>query len=238
MIILVFFFLHWYLSLFFQTFFLHRYVSHKMFDMNPFWEKVFFLLTFIFQGSSFLHPAAYGIMHREHHSHADTPKDPHSPVHLTSIVSFNVATVREYRKHVNSLMSGKRSSADLPRWLLLEKIGESLITRFVFVLLYALFYLEFATAPWQYALLPLSVFMGPIHGFIVNWFGHKRGYRNFDDIRDNSKNTLPIDFLMMGELYQNNHHKRPNNTNFAYKWFELDFGFIITSLLKKVRIIH
>ena len=67
-------------------------------------------------------------MHREHHSHADTPKDPHSPVHLTSIVSFNVATVREYRKHVNSLMSGKRSSADLPRWLLLEKIGESLIT--------------------------------------------------------------------------------------------------------------
>ena len=62
MIILIFFFAHWYLSLFFQTFFLHRYTSHKMFKMTPFWEKTFFLFTFIFQGSSFLHPAAYGII--------------------------------------------------------------------------------------------------------------------------------------------------------------------------------
>ena len=129
MIILFFFFAHWYLSLFFQTFFLHRYTSHKMFKMTPFWEKTFFLLTFIFQGSSFLHPAAYGVMHRKHHSHADTPEDPHSPVHLTNIISFNLSTVNEYRKLVNEFMSGERKSDDVPRWYLLEKIGESVITR-------------------------------------------------------------------------------------------------------------
>ena len=49
--------LHWYLSLFFQTIFLHRYASHNMFKMTPFVEKVFYFLTFLFQGSSFLHPA-------------------------------------------------------------------------------------------------------------------------------------------------------------------------------------
>ena len=48
--ILIFFVAHWYLSLFFQTFFLHRYASHRAFTMNKFTERVFFVLTWIFQG--------------------------------------------------------------------------------------------------------------------------------------------------------------------------------------------
>ena len=79
MAILIFFLAHWYLSLFAQTFFLHRYAAHQMFTMNKFWEKVFYFLTWVFQGSSFLSPKAYGIMHRLHHAYADTENDPHSP---------------------------------------------------------------------------------------------------------------------------------------------------------------
>ena len=56
--------------------------------------------------------------------------------------------------------------------------------------------------------------------------------------KDNSKNSLPIDFLMMGELYQNNHHKKPNNLNFAEKWFELDIGYLTCFFLKKIKIIY
>ena len=238
MIVIIFFLAHWYLSLFFQTFFLHRYSSHRMFHMTPFWEKTFFLFTFFFQGSSFLHPAAYSVMHRNHHAYTDTPKDPHSPIYIKNIISFNLATVIEYRKLVNEFMYGNKIINDVPRWFVLERIGESLITRSGFILLYTLFYINFATETWQYFLLPFHFLMGPLHGFIVNWFGHKRGYRNFDDIKDNSKNTLPIDFLMMGELYQNNHHKRPNDLNFAFKWFELDFGYMVTMFLKKIKIIY
>ena len=79
--------------------------------------------------------------------------------------------------------------------------------------------------------------MGPIHGFIVNWFGHKHGYRNFDKLHDKSKNTLFIDFLMLGELYQNNHHRFPTKNNFAFKWYEIDFGYIIIKLFHKIGII-
>ena len=57
-------------------------------------------------------------------------------------------------------------------------------------------------------------------------------------LKDNSKNTLPIDFLMMGELYQNNHHRRPNNMNFAVRWFEIDLGYLATSFLKKLKVIY
>ena len=55
-VILIFFVAHWYLSLFFQTFFLHRYAAHKAFTMSKRTEKVFYVLTWIFQGSNYLSP--------------------------------------------------------------------------------------------------------------------------------------------------------------------------------------
>ena len=42
--IIIFFVSHWYLSLFVQTMFLHRYASHQMFTMSKGWEKIFFFL--------------------------------------------------------------------------------------------------------------------------------------------------------------------------------------------------
>lgn len=209
-----------------------------MFKMSSLWEKIFFFLTFIFQGSSFLNPAAYAIMHRRHHSHTDTEKDPHSPLYITNIISFNLATALRYRELVVDLKKGNISEKNLPRWKFIENLGESLIVRAVFILLYFLFYLEFANSKWYFIFLPINIFMGPIHGFIVNWFGHKTGYRNFNDLNDNSKNSLPLDFLMMGELYQNNHHKKPNDLNFAKNWFEFDFGYIISNILRKIKVIY
>lgn len=238
MILFIFFISHWYLSLFFQTFFLHRYASHNMFKMNPIVEKIFFLLTFIFQGSSFLHPGAYAVMHRKHHKFADTEGDPHSPIFTRNIFQFNKKTFDEYRKIVNDFNDHKFLFKDVPRWPLLEKIGELYATRILFILFYILIYFLFAPSFWYFLLVPLHIFMGPIHGFIVNWFGHLVGYRNFNKLKDFSKNTLPIDLLMMGELYQNNHHKKPNNKNFAYRWFEIDIGYLFTLLLLKLKVIR
>ena len=75
-------------------------------------------------------------------------------------------------------------------------------------------------------LLPIHWLMGPIHGAIVNWFGHKLGYRNFAT-PDKSRNTLVWDALTMGELFQNNHHRAPLRTNFAARWFEIDPTYLI-----------
>ena len=49
-----------------------------------------------------------------------------------------------------------------------------------------------------------SFFYGAVNGAIVNWCGHKYGYQL--DNHDHSK-SLPLDFLLMGELMKNNHHK-------------------------------
>src|SRR5579859_6300015 len=98
MIILLFFIATWYSSLFFQTFFQHRYAAHGAFRMNSRWERVFFILTYVTQGSSYMSPRAYAIMHRMHHAYTDTEKDPHSPSFSKNIFSMMLRTRNIYTK--------------------------------------------------------------------------------------------------------------------------------------------
>src|SRR3979409_1865712 len=84
-IILLFLAAHWYLSLFMQTFLQHRYAAHGAFSMSKFWERFFYLAAYITQGSSYVSPRAYAVMHRMHHAYTDTDKDPHSPAYDKNI---------------------------------------------------------------------------------------------------------------------------------------------------------
>ena len=237
MIILTFFLAHWFLSLFCQTFFLHRYSSHKMFIMTPFWERFFYLFTFFTQGASFLNPRAYAILHRMHHAYSDTEKDPHSPHFFKDVWQMTMVTKDIYLNYAQHKVEPEKAfRGGYPEWKTLDKISDSWLVRIAFGLLYVLFYIVFATSPWMYLLLPIHFFMGPIHGAIVNWCGHKYGYSNYDN-DDHSKNSLPLDFLMMGELFQNNHHKSPNSINFAKKWYELDPTYPIILLMDRIGII-
>lgn len=236
-IIFVFFILHWYLSLFTQTFFDHRYAAHKMFTMNKFWEKVFYVITYLFQGSSYLTPKAYGIMHRMHHAYSDTEKDPHSPHNHGNALTMMLSTRNIYNDLVDDkLKAEERFTKDLPEWKFIDKLGESLYSRIAWALFYTTFYLIFATQWWMFLLLPIHFAMGAVHGAIVNWFGHKVGYSNFNN-NDASKNTLLVDFLMLGELFQNNHHKYFSKPKFSAKWFEIDPVYPVIKLLDWIRVI-
>ena len=112
-------------------------------------------------------------------------------------------------------------SKDLPEWESLDRFGDSMYVRILWGTVYSCFYIYFAASFWLYLLLPVHFLMGVFHGAIVNWMGHKYGYRNFS-LRDESRNTIPMDFVMLGELFQNNHHKFPNRPRFAVRWFEFD----------------
>lgn len=237
MAILVFFLTHWFLSLFCQTFFLHRYASHKMFTMTKFWERFFYFFTFIAQGASFLNPRAYAIMHRMHHAYSDTEKDPHSPHFFRDVWQMTMKTKDIYLNYTKYRIEPEKPfSGNYPEWPLLDKISDSWIVRILFGIGYLAVYLKFAAAWWMFLLIPVHLFMGPVHGAIVNWCGHKYGYASYNN-HDHSKNTLPIDLLLMGELMQNNHHKSPNSINFAQKWFEFDPTFPIIHVLNFIGII-
>jgi stearoyl-CoA desaturase (delta-9 desaturase) len=119
---------------------------------------------------------------------------------------------------------------------LIVKIADNWITRLFFAALYIAFYAVFATHWWMFLFLPIHFFIGPIQGAIVNWAGHKYGYRNFD-CPDKSKNTFFIDIFLMGELFQNNHHQAGAKPNFAAKWWELDPTYPIIWFLDKIHVI-
>lgn len=236
--ILIFFIAHWYLSLFFQTFFLHRYAAHGAFTMNKATEKVFFVLTWIFQGSNYLSAYGYGVMHRMHHAYADTPNDPHSPKYDESIWKMMWKTKTIYSAIANKKMSvPARFTEGVPEWSRFDKFARSWPSRLLWGALYTLFYYQFAAEVWLWILLPVQYLLSPIHGAIINWFAHKYGYRNFE-VGDTSRNFLPFDFLMMGESYHNNHHKYGSRANFGgLRWHEIDPTYLIIRLLDFVGVI-
>jgi stearoyl-CoA desaturase (delta-9 desaturase) len=231
MIILAIFATHWVASAFFQSFFHHRYASHRMFTMSPRVERVFHVLTYLSQGSSYLSPRAYAILHREHHAYSDTERDPHAPGRFANVFTMMWETATRYGAHLDRTSSPEpRFLGNYPEWELIDRIGSSWMARIAWGSIFGFLYIWLATAWWQFLLLPFHWVMGPVHGAIVNWCGHRYGYRNFATT-DASRNSLPFDFLTLGELFQNNHHRASGRLNFASRRFELDPTYLCTRLL-------
>ena len=241
MTVVIVFLVHWHLSVFCQSFFLHRYGAHRQFSMSRGWERFFNVLTALSQNSSYLNPRGYAILHRMHHAYSDDVRDPHSPKDYGPIIPglFRMMMRTKHIYHQIAYFEVEpeaRFDGVFPQSRWLEWMGKSWPMRVAWAAAFFAFYWFFASAAWQWALLPGHWIMGAVHGAIVNWSGHRYGYRNFpnDDV---SRNSLPVDFLTAGELYQNNHHKYPMSANFAVRWFELDTTYQIMRVLNWLGVI-
>ncbi len=236
--ILLFLVLHWYLSLFAQSFFHHRYAAHRAFTMNKGWERFFFVYAYITQGSSYMSPRVYGILHRMHHAYTDTELDPHSPSFDKNLLQMMWRTSYTYVMIMKrKLKIEERFLKNIPDHNLLDRFGNTWPSRILWSGVYVWFYVAFAPSAWWYLLIPVHILMGPIHGMVINWFAHKYGHVNFET--DNtSKNLFKVDVLMLGEGYHNNHHKFPSRGNFAVKKGEFDPVYPFIRLFNKLKIIR
>jgi stearoyl-CoA desaturase (Delta-9 desaturase) len=241
--IIVFFIAHWWLSLFTQSIFYHKYGTHHAFTMSRGWEKFFMVFSGIAQGSSYLKPWVYVVLHGKHHAYTDTVHDPHSPQYDGTVFRMMWNTKRIYSSIEAKETSGK--SFDIgPHWKPVEDFFNNWAIRVAFGVLYTLFYIHFVPNEgyyWLlYCLLPIHYLMGPVHGAIVNWFGHTLGYRNWNT-NDASRNFVLYcigDWIMLGEAYHNNHHQRPHKANFADKWWEFDPGYFLIKLMAYANIVQ
>jgi stearoyl-CoA desaturase (delta-9 desaturase) len=67
----------------------------------------------------------------------------------------------------------------------------------------------------------------------VNYLGHKYGYRNYPDTREQSKNNWFAGLIAWGEGWHNNHHGDPYNYTFQVKWWEFDMSKWVIKLIRK-----
>ena len=240
--ILIFFFAHYFLAVLAQTFFLHRYASHGMFTMNKFWERFFHIFTLVAQGPSFLEPYSYAVLHKMHHAHSDTPQDPHSPVQTKNLFHMMWQTKQIYSGILSRRVIPEPAfdAPEAPRWPLIDQFAHHWPWRILSGSVFVFFYMAFVPeGMWYlYLLVPVHWVIGPIHGAIVNYCGHRIGYVNFRKTKDNSRNSLPIDLLTFGELFQNNHHGRAQSPNFAARWWEIDPGYQFVRIMNRLGVIQ
>ena len=229
---------HWLLSFFvyflMMTFgistFNHRYLSHKSITILSTPLKYFsiFLSTISLQGSSL----AWVAMHREHHAHSDTEKDPHSPQYDGFWHSYFLSMMHSpnIKRYGIDLLRDKTVIFFHKNYWKINFIYSALL-----VLLFGIFgpvFLHWIPAVMQW------------HGSsIVNGLAHYHkpvpkfvGYRNFET-SEHSKNLPLFAYLTFGEGWHNNHHGKPASYTFKHKWYEYDMVASILTALSKIKAI-
>ena len=96
-----------------------------MFTMNKFWEKFFYLFSWITQGSSYLNARAYAILHRMHHAYSDTEKDPHTPHFFKDVYTMMMHTKKIYNDVLNKrVVVEEKFDRNFPEYPAIDKVAK------------------------------------------------------------------------------------------------------------------
>jgi len=208
------------------TGFYHRYFSHRAFATNRATQFVFACV-----GASAVQrgPLWWAAHHRKHHRHADTELDVHSPSQhgfwwshmgwITDAVNFPT-DVHEVR--------------DLARFRELR-----LLDRFDIVVPLLLAIALFVAGGWSFLI--WGFFVSTVVLFhatcLINSLAHTFGRRRYDT-DDDSRNSLTLAIITLGEGWHNNHHRYPGSARQGFYWWEFDLTYYALWLLARLRVIR
>jgi len=214
------------------TGFYHRYFSHRTFQTSRAAQFLFAVL-----GASAVQrgPLWWSYQHRHHHQHSDEDEDVHSPCRR----GF-------WWAHVGWITSGRNFPTDYSQVRDLGKYPELVfLNRFdslVPALLgAALFFLGALLHRWWPG---LGVTAGQmfVWGFIIsttvlfhatssiNSLAHLLGKRRYET-SDNSRNSLLLALITLGEGWHNNHHRFMSATRQGFYWWEIDISYYLLKML-------
>ena len=211
----------------------HRGLTHGAVRLSPRTRRVAGTLGIWLTG---LDAKAWVCMHRMHHEFSDTARDPHSPVH-GGMLSILFKQLRSYERALIGLSAGK------PQYL---SVVEDLDFPVSWLIRRRAWYLPYVThlalavgvgvvmGWWMLgACYWLGMMTHPLEGWLVNAVGHAVGGRNFETL-DNSRNNHVVSWLVLGEGFQNNHHRYPASARFSYRRWEFDAGYLICRALDRM----
>lgn len=211
----------------------HRYFSHNAYKTSRWFQ---FVIAFMAQTSAQKGALWWAAHHRHHHRHSDTPSDPHSMKlygfwysHVGWIVGpdykeTNFKTMGDFAKYPELVWLNKYYL--VPPVVLALTImalggivdGGSITMMFSSVGFSALFIGFFLSTVITY------------HGtFTINSIMHKFGDQRYET-GDESKNSIWLALLTLGEGWHNNHHYYEVASRQGFFWWEVDITWYILKM--------
>jgi len=211
-------------SVFLTTIYLHRSLTHRGIEINPFLAGLFHLHLALFTG---IKPREWVAVHRKHHHFSDGEGDPHSPlIYGLWTVLFGNAFL--YKKEANNEATVRKYSKDYREdWF--DRLPNS-IQGFSLLGGVAIFMAMFGWA-WGLGLFAAQGVLYILLNASINSICHMIGYRNFDN---QATNMQSIALLTGGEGLHNNHHEYPTSARFALRSGEIDPAWPVILLMEKL----
>jgi fatty-acid desaturase len=195
----------------------HRLLTHRSYKTSKAMEYFLTICaTLALEGG----PLFWVAIHRQHHQHSDTDKDPHTPNHGGFWAHMGWIMFGDALHNDTALTS--RYAPDLakdPFYMWLSKYHWVPLTTLGFVLL--------AIGGWNWVLwgIFLRTTLGLHATWAVNSATHMWGSRRFDT-KDDSRNSWWVALLSFGEGWHNNHHAYPASAAHGLAWYEIDVTYM------------
>jgi stearoyl-CoA desaturase (delta-9 desaturase) len=203
----------------------HRYFAHRAYKTSRPFQ---FVLAWIGCSSMQKGPLWWASHHRDHHRHSDTEVDPHSP-HTTSFWWSHVGWVlgNDFQQIVWKNIPDFKKYPEL-LWLDQFHWVPGLTTAIICYLIDG-----FSGLTWGFLLSTIILYHGT---FTINSLCHLWGNRRFKTT-DDSRNSLVLALVTLGEGWHNNHHHYQGSVNQGFYWWEIDISYCTLLGLSKLGLV-
>jgi len=207
------------------TLYLHRSQAHKAVTFHP---VVAHAMRFWLWLTTGMVTKQWVAIHRKHHRFDDAEGDPHSP-HVFGIWNIFLRGVYYYYLSAKDARMTLSYGAGTPDDWMERKVYSkyNYVGVSIMLVIDILFFGWWGPLVWATQMLWIPFWAAGV----VNGIGHWWGYRN-TDTKDFSRNIVPWDFWVGGELLHNNHHADPASPKLSRKWWEFDIGWMYITVLK------
>lgn len=223
----------YFVRMFFVTGFIHRYFSHRSYELKVWprftqWWMAFLSTTVVQKGVVW-----WASHHRHHHATSDTPEDAHSN-YLKGFFWSHVGWVLCKKFHGRN-ESKSRDWAKYPEIMWFEKRHNHLVGPVTLAIFCGAlgWYLGDAWGTSFSQMIIWGFFVSTVvlyHGtFAINSLAHMWGKRRYDT-GDESRNSLLLAIVTLGEGWHNNHHHDQHRAAQAVTRFEYCFDWTFWAL--------
>ena len=211
------------------TVFLHRGQAHRGLTFSPVLEH--FMRFWLWMTTGMV-TKQWVAIHRRHHQHSDQPGDPHSP-HVFGIWNIFLRGVYYYyvaAKDARMTVTYGKGTPD-------DWMERNVYTRHNYLGVMLMLVIDVALFGWWgFVVWAVQSLWIPFWAAgVVNGIGHWWGYRNAET-RDHSRNVVPWDFWVGGELLHGNHHLNPASPKLSLKWWEFDIGWMYIQIFRALKL--